>query len=334
MNQSSIEWTDHTWNPVSGCSKVSQGCKNCYAERMFPRVYSRELVNDLANRDYPEFGEKKGEVIGRRIRRFTDVRTHMDRLEQPLRMRKGRRIFVNSMSDLFHEDVPTEFIADVFGVMAAARQHTFQVLTKRPERMRALLADPGFREAVENCMALYSGERLTWPLRNLWLGVSVEDQPTADERIPLLLRTLAEMRFISAEPLLGPIDLDRTLTSPAPGGRISRWFALDLVIAGGESGPRARPSHPDWLRSLRDQCKAAGKAFFFKQWGEWVTYTKEADALGLPWKFLKIDGTLHDYDMPAVRYDASDASMIRVGKKAAGRTLDGREHSELPCITA
>lgn len=229
---SSIEWTDATWNSVTGCSKVSQGCKHCYAERIF-------------NRPYPG-------------RDFTDVRTHPDRLEWPLKWRgskqaksEGRpsRIFVNSMSDLFHEKVPDEFIDKVFAVMAMAKQHTFQVLTKRPERMRAFLRNP------------YWGRSAALP--NVWLGVSVEDQPTADKRIPILLQTPAAIRFVSYEPAIGPVDFEQYT-----GYRRMRDFKeLDWVIAGGESGPHARPSHPDWFRSVRDQCQAAGIPFLFKQWG-------------------------------------------------------------------
>lgn len=174
-----IQWTDETWNPVTGCTKVSQGCKHCYAERVFPRAYA-----------------KTG-------RCFTDVRTHPERLDQPLRWKKPRRVFVNSMSDLFHEDVPDEFIDKVWEIMANAPDHTFQILTKRPARM---LAWTGGVDAGKWPMWL-----LPWPLPNVWLGVSVEDQATADERIPPLLRTAAAVRFISLEPCLGPVDLSKWL---------------------------------------------------------------------------------------------------------------------------
>jgi protein gp37 len=279
MNPSSIEWTDTTWNPVTGCSKVSQGCKNCYAERMFARPYP--------GRD------------------FTDVRTHTDRLAPALRMRKPRRIFVNSMSDLFHEAVPRDFIDAVWSTMAEARHHIFQILTKRPERMRAFMIDRKNK-----------GWKADW--RNIWLGVSVEDQATADERIPLLLQTPAAVRFISAEPLLGPIDIHHrighcvfTQADPYSTGR-----GLDLVIAGGESGPHARPSHPDWFRSLRDQCAATGTSFFFKQWGEWAPNCLCDTACAHPEIKRPEPGKM--------------GVMFRCGKKAARRLLDEREHSELP----
>jgi protein gp37 len=260
-DRSGIEWTDATWNPTSGCTKVSQGCKHCYAERVFPRAYA-----------------KSG-------RAFTDVAQHPDRLGQPLRWQRPRRIFVDSMSDLFHEAIPFDYIDSVFGVMALARQHTFQVLTKRPARMLEWFNQARSRPAIVECacsamleatgilerrpfdrdeaMAL-AGQG--WPLPNVWLGVSVEDQATADERIPLLLATPATVRFLSMEPLLGPVDvfpyIRKTIGDPLSS-------PLDWVIVGGESGPKARPMHPDWARSLRDQCAAAGVPFFFKQWGEW-----------------------------------------------------------------
>jgi len=255
-----IEWTDATWNPTTGCTKVSQGCKHCYAERDWPRLVHLPAYQG---------------------REFTDVACHPERLDQPLRWKKPRRIFVNSMSDLFHEDIPDEFIEQVFAVMALCPQHIFQVLTKRPERMRkhpifthsGNCLWVGVRQCAEKLFGKDPGA-LNKALLNVHIGVSVEDQFTADERIPLLLQTPAVVRWISAEPLLGPIDLRL--------GRLAEWNRLlavhngntdgthiHWVVAGGESGPKARPSHPDWFRSLRDQCKAAGVPFLFKQWGEW-----------------------------------------------------------------
>jgi protein gp37 len=301
-DHSKIEWTDASWNPVTGCTKVSDGCKHCYAERDWARLAApRAKPNIYTGRD------------------FTDVRCHPERLDQPLRWTKPRRIFVNSMSDLFHEDIPSEFIAAVFHRMAMAPQHIFQILTKRPERMLNFLT---------------GGLAFEKPLPNVWLGVSCEDQATADERIPLLLQTPAAVRFISAEPLLGPIDLWPWVNINLP----SRWprhaYAprgpfLDWLIAGGESGPRARPSHPDWFRSLRDQCQAAGVPFFFKQWGEWAPFTyidENRKAL------LRIGYSKHEEERECVVGEHSAAiNMRRVGKKAAGRSLDGRTWDEYPC---
>lgn len=232
MAETRIEWTDAVWNPVTGCTKVSSGCKHCYAEGMAKRFWGGE-------------------------REFTDVRCHPERLEQPLRWRKPRRVFVNSMSDLFHDDVPFDFIACVFWTVAASPQHTYQVLTKRPARMLEF-----FRREAQQYGA-------PWPINNIMLGVSVEDQKTADERIPILLQAPAALRFVSVEPMLGPVDLRRldpwddfhtdALDTPDPSCKIG-W-----VICGCESGPRARPMRPDWARSLRDQCAEAGVPFFLKQ---------------------------------------------------------------------
>lgn len=288
-DKSGIEWTDATWNPVTGCTKVSQGCKHCYAEREWARISA------------PRDRCKPNRYTGRA---FTDVACHPDLLDKPLRWRKPRMIFVNSMSDLFHEAVPDKFVIDVFCIMARAidHGHTFQVLTKRPERMAKFLTDT---RNVSNIIYKSRDEDYEWPLPNVWLGVSCEDQATADERIPLLLQTPAAVRWVSAEPLLGLIMLDTYLGklpedddgAPYPGH-------LDWIVAGGESGPQARPMQPEWARSIRDQCQASGVKFFFKQWGEWAPRYK-----GEPWIYMEME---------------------RVGKKAAGRSLDGRTWDEYP----
>lgn len=341
--RSAIEWTDYTWNPVTGCTKVSQGCKNCYAERLWPKIAGAEA--------------KRLGQWPNGLRAFTTVRTHPDRLDQPLRMRAPRRIFVNSMSDLFHEDVPDAFIDKVFAVMARARQHTFQVLTKRPERavkwFKRLDAQSCYRtdrtiyfhEALKSAIGYHHPKRVTlnslrWPLPNVWLGVSIEDQATADERTPLLLQTPAAARWISAEPLLGPINLSSFDVGDAIYYPLSGTIAvegrghasgprLDWIVTGGESGPKARPSHPDWFRSLRDQCAAAGVPFLFKQWGEWTSpYHAGIDP-------ELADGKPYVHVTPMCRIDHTNDSapnyqLSRVGKKAAGRTLDGRIHDEYP----
>lgn len=237
MGKTSIEWCTDVWNPVSGCTKVSQGCKNCYAERVFPRVYGGQIV-----RAFPS-SQIRTET---RKRRFADIQVHPDRLDAPLRWRKPRRIFVNSMSDLFHENVPFAFIHSVFQVMAQCRQHTFQVLTKRPARM----AD------------FYLWDRC-YMLDHVWPGVSVEDQETADERIPLLLKTAAAVRFVSYEPALGPVDFSKYL------GELS-W-----VIVGGESGPGARPFDVQWARGTIAQCKTARVPCFVKQVGRRPVWSAE-----------------------------------------------------------
>jgi protein gp37 len=210
---SSIEWTESTWNPLTGCTKISPGCKHCYAERMALRLQSMGQQN-YAN--------------GFRLK------LHEDALELPLHWKKPRRIFVNSMSDLFHEHVPSDFIRRAFQVMRSAHWHEFQVLTKRAERLEEL------------------SQRLAWP-DNLWMGVSVENEDYAF-RIDHLRRSGARTKFLSLEPLLGPLprlDLE----------------GIDWVIVGGESGPGARPMQEKWVIQIRQQCQRAGVPFFFKQWG-------------------------------------------------------------------
>lgn len=225
-DRSSIEWTDATWNPTTGCDRVSPGCDNCYALKLAKRLKA------MGNPRYRNDGRAASSGPG------FGLTLHPDKLSDPLAWRSPRFVFVNSMSDLFHADVPKAFIRRAFATMRDAERHTFQVLTKRPARMAKVL-----RELQPE------------PLPNVWLGTSVEDQQHAEKRIDLLLNAPAAVRFLSCEPLLGPIDLQP-------------WVAdLDWVIVGGESGPKARAIDPAWTRQLRDQCRAAGVPFFFKQWG-------------------------------------------------------------------
>jgi protein gp37 len=284
-DKSHIEWTDATWNPVTGCSKVSQGCRNCYALRDWARL--------SANPRSVYFG-----------RAFTDVECHEDRLGIPLQWARPRRIFVNSMSDLFHAAVPDGFIRRVFETMTHAPQHTFQVLTKRADRMYTFFS--GGPDLPINCH----------------LGISVEDQLTWDERAPWLLGLeAAPVKFVSFEPLLGPIDCRGTqrwgsnvTVPPAADWPLS---GIQWAIVGGESGPQARPMHPDWVRSLRNDCRLAGVPFFFKQWGEWLPGAQSPE----PITFLP---RTH-------RHDWEDGnSSYRVGKKIAGRWLDGFTHDGRP----
>ncbi|MBK8200407.1 MAG: phage Gp37/Gp68 family protein [Acidobacteria bacterium] len=243
-----IQWCDATWNPIRGCTRVSEGCRHCYAEAMAARF----------NRP-GQWGHGIAEMRDGKPRWTGRVDVVKEALTLPLRWKKpGKRIFVNSISDLFHEAVPDEAIDRVFAVMALAPQHTFIVLTKRPARMRAWLTFDRIaavhREA-EDAMTHREEIEPNWPLPNVQMGVSVEDQPTADERIPDLLATPAAVRIVSAEPLLGPVDF------------LPWLHGIDQIIVGGESGPGARPMHPQWVRDIRDQVKAAGRALFFKQWG-------------------------------------------------------------------
>ena len=257
-----IEWTDETWNPTTGCDRISPGCDNCYALTLAKRL------KGMGSAKYQADGDPRTSGPGFKLT------VHPDTLDAPLRWRKPRKVFVNSMSDLFHVDVPAEFIAQVFAVMALTPQHTYQVLTKRPQRMAALLGLPGFPSIVQDEMDDLCDEqglpnprdrRHPWPLPNVWLGTSIEND-TYSWRANHLRATPAAVRFISAEPLLGPLpSLDLT--------------GIDWLIVGGESGPGARPMHPEWVQVLRDDCAEGGPAFFFKLcWACQLNYRDQGTA--------------------------------------------------------
>lgn len=339
-DKTGIEWTDATWNPVRGCSRVSEGCRHCYAERVAARFSG-------AGQPYEGLA-----VMGRSGPRWTgQVRMVEDKLLEPLRWQKPRRIFVNSMSDLFHESLEVDDIVKVFAVMALAQRHTFQVLTKRPERMAEILNDPAFWRDVDNIRLVNALRRgidvpreMPWPLPNVWLGTSVEDQRTADERIPLLLQVPAVVRFISAEPLLGPVDLSPWVpfsgecycqeeTSGCRPGLAEGCpeTGIHWVIVGGESGPHARPVDPDWARDLRDQCVESGTPYFFKQWGEWVPVPVEENRRFAGGECVIYNGRTSVEGGNVHLWDGTRAS-LRVGKKHAGRLLDGREWSDFPDV--
>jgi protein gp37 len=256
---SNIEWTDASWNCLAGCQAISPGCAHCYAATMTRRLEA------MGQQDYTG-------LVDLRKKHFNGiVRCLPDKLTIPLKWRKPKRIFVNSMSDLFHEDVPDQFIDKAFSVMALAPKHTYQVLTKRAERMARYMNDPetpnriskwAFGFALEN----HGYDNLhffNWPMRQIWLGVSCEDQQRAGERIPWLQRTPAAVRFVSAEPLLGPIDIVGSCGTV--GDR--RGGMLDWVIVGGESGHGSRPCDQRWILSIVQQCEAAQFACFVKQLG-------------------------------------------------------------------
>lgn len=261
-----IEWTDEVWNPVTGCSKVSPGCAHCYAEE----VHRRRLDGIHG---YPPFlpwtPENAREIV---------VMRH-DRLELPLKWRKPRRVFVNSMSDLFHEEVTADFIIRVFVTMAQAEDHTFQILTKRPERMRDLLNNATFELKVRDKAELDRGTdwQCPWPLPNVWLGTSIENRRYVD-RADALRETPAAIRFISAEPLLGPLIRPDSYYAYSAGPSSGAWpddylgpeldlWHIDWLIVGGESGPKHRPIEKEWVRDLCQAALARHTAFFFKQWG-------------------------------------------------------------------
>jgi protein gp37 len=319
MADTKIEWCDKVWNPTTGCSKISAGCVNCYAER-------------IANRFWGD-------------RNFTDVRCHPERLNEPLKWRKPQKIFVNSMSDLFYEDVPFEFIDKVFAAMSAAWRQTFIILTKRPERMKQYINSdrPNHKRIGYNQF----GEKIDWPLKNVWLGVTVENQEQ-DWRIKYLLETSAAVRFVSVEPMLETLNVKKYLwpkhqvdgtlfdapisVSGYDLAKLAGLNGLDWVICGGETGPGARPMHPDWVRSLRDQCVAAGVPFFFKSWGEWTPRENLPHGLDTAKNFNRI-GHFDEYEecFKKASISTHGQHMVQVSKKAAGALLDDREWRQFPC---
>lgn len=381
----SIEWTEATWNPIAGCSVLSPGCTNCYAMRTAARLGRIEATAPVyAGLTQPS---KAGPVWTGRIE------VNEKAMLEPLRRAKPTMYFVNSMSDLFHESVPDEVIDRVFAVMALCAPrllpngerwegHTFQILTKRSNRMRAYLSKHRwhFWAAIGRAIDTDRWQRLCpimggdcTPLPNVWLGVSVEDQKRADERIDDLEATPAAVRFLSIEPMLGRIDLSRWLVCPNALDGLSMdpstgayecctncdWTgvigSIDWVIVGGESGPAARPMHPDWARCLRDQCAAAGVPFFFKQWGEWAPVCEmteeQTDACYHPAPINRPDASRrlrrkqcvlhadgHRFDgeamfrPPAFEQGRRAMTMFAIGKKRAGRLLDGVTHDAMPQV--
>jgi protein gp37 len=308
MAKTSIEWTEKTWNPIiSGCSIISQGCQNCYAMKMAGRLEAMEI------KKYKGLTRKtsKGKIIWNGK---INIDLNDKALYEPLKTKKPTMYFVNSMTDLFHEDVPFEAIDKIMAVIALCPQHTFQVLTKRADRMKEYFDTPylykkirGEAVGITNDFTLGS---IDLPLPNLWLGVSVENQEQADIRIPYLLETPAQVRFLSCEPLLEQVYLP---SLPK----------IDWVIVGGESGKDTRPMHPDWVRYIRNQCEATGVKFFFKQWGEWIPlndYKERISEFG-----SKTFETIN-------QFDNTSFAMVKVGKKKAGVLLDGKEYREMPKI--
>lgn len=323
-DHTAISWTDTTLNWVIGCTHAgTPGCDNCYAPKQV-----RRRVND------PQFAPLT--VMKQSGVQWTgQLLVLRDRMEEPLRWRNGRKVFVNSLSDLFHDDIDREDLVEWFAIMAAAQFQTFQILTKRPHNMAATVGDLAFIEEVrrrfESRMDFEehrsaSGIWPGWPLPNVWLGTSTENQATADERIPHLLNTPAAVRFLSCEPLLGAINAREHLKT---GG-------IHWVITGGESGHKARPMHPEWARSLRDQCADLGVAFWFKQVGTW---TWELDRAKPTAALVTISSNGKQHGQPG--FDAATAvTLAKVGKGVAGEQLDGQllqkfpPHPEFPFPTA
>lgn len=347
MAKTKIEWVKNndgaqgkTWNPITGCTKISAGCQNCYAERMSKRLAGR-------------CGYDKDDPF--------NVTLHPDRLGEPLKWRKPQMVFVCSMGDLFHDDVPFDWIDQVFETMALCQTHIFMLLTKREKRVKEWFDTIKNRRPVPGqgvctggppfCLGTHcpSHDQNTgycgspWPLPNVWLGVTAENQETANERIPTLLQMPAAKRFVSVEPMLGAVDLTEIPLGPngyglnfelnAPNGWITgyrengspkvhrndQYGKLDWVICGGETGPGARPMHPDWVRNLRDQCVGADVPFFFKAWGDYC-YVDQ----------MPSDTYTHLDTRVNLAGHRDDKKPWRIGKKLAGRNLDGREWNERP----
>jgi protein gp37 len=338
MTKSAIEWTDETWNPLRGCNRVSPGCTNCYAERVAMRFSGADQPYEALVRMSSQGPKWTGQI-----------RTVPGALHAPLLWKQPRRVFVNSMSDLFHEAVPFSFVAAVLGCMSLASAHTFQVLTKRPQRMaeffewleyegaqvdspaslcvtKLLVLAEGMPERLEPLIRERAKARSQWPLSNVWFGVSVEDQTRADERRePLCTVASAGWRtWVSYEPALGLVDW-------------TGWDFIGWLVSGGESGVRARPSHPHWHRVARDWCAGAGVTYFFKQWGAWQPHDEphtephsEPPVRGANTgasAFLRVDG---HWGNQGDWLNGQAQAVDRIGKKAAGRVLDGRLHDACP----
>lgn len=342
MATTKIEWATKVWNPITGCTPISDGCKDCYAKKMASRLQGRrgyDKANPFKITIHPE-----------------------DKFLEPLKWRKPANVFVCSMGDLFHKDVPTAEIDKVFAIAAILPQHNFMFLTKRPERMAEYFTIPakqlserwsdaiiemgisGKNEDVDSVAAyLHNRCALGWPLKNIWLGVSVENQKTADERIHYLNEISAAVKFVSCEPLLLEINFEKSL------GDSLKWHAgglkncISWVIAGGETGHNARPVHPDWVRSLRDQCENDGIPFFFKGWGEYKQmdmtsllkpfdiaeskknkWTLWKDSNDIIFELIDIDGDF------ACTSEEECIPIQKVGKKQSGDLLDGKQYHEFP----
>lgn len=278
MSKTKIQWADDTWNPTTGCSKVSEGCRNCYAKfGMWPRLKAMSATVYHG-------------------REFGDVMCHPERLDYPLRFSKPTKFFVNSMSDVFHPDIPDEFIDKIFAAMALSPRHIFQILTKRPVRMKEYLTNSQTPlnvqlESIDSRRSIKKQKQkradISFPLPNVWLGVSVEDQETARERIPVLLQTPAAIRWISAEPLIESIDLRKKYWVECIeeygdiGNELIKLIdGIDWIVVGGESGPNARPCAIEWIGDIVKECKSTKTPVFVKQMGAYIVSTEEMDDEG------------------------------------------------------
>ncbi len=290
MSTTKIEWATKVWNPVTGCTKISEGCVNCYAERFAKRLQ----VN-------PNFDIKY------KYRDGFKVTLHPGSLHQPTHYTGNKRIFVCSMGDLFHDDVPFEFIRDIFSVIHDCPQHTFMILTKRAKRMKEFFD-------------WYQVNSINPDCPNVWAGVTVENQKMADERIPVLKTIPTKVKFVSCEPLLGPVDLininNGTTDAFNPGDAGINW-----VISGGETGHGSRPAKPYWFEFLQNQCMRSNTPFFFKSWGDWIDVQNGYDVVNSKPLGFKTQTLGSGY---------ASVDMFKVCKKAAGNLLDGKQYQEFP----
>jgi protein gp37 len=283
---SKIEWTNKTWNPITGCSTISEGCKNCYAEKMSKRLAGR-------------FGYNNEEPF--------KVTIHRDKFELPYLWKKPQMIFVCSMSDIFHQDVTFEIIKQIFDIMTFSQKHTYQILTKRPVRMYEF-----FRNY--DMLNDFSYNRF----KNIWFGVTAENQHQWNKRLPWLLKLPVKIKFVSCEPLLTNIDMD-----------IETVKKLDLIITGGETGHNARPIHPVWVKNIKDKCTEADKHFFFKGWGAWepIVY-KNKDKKFKDKRYVKLTPDKNEIILQKTYFPL--INMIKT--KGKNRKFDGIEYNELPTI--
>lgn len=322
MGDTAIEWADKVWNPVTGCRKISAGCQNCYASTL------HEMRHRAYTNGYDHLPKQYAVP-------FTTVLTHSDRLENPLHWKTPARIFVNSMSDLFHKDVPGHFIQSVFSIMENAKQHTFMVLTKRADRLYEWV------KAYADWLEYAGGPSFEKRHPNVLLGISVEDQKAADNRMPFLIKLKEEVNcnaFVSFEPLLGPILFKVDWLPALIGDGPEHMPGIDWAIVGGESGKDARPMNPDWARYIRDRCQEQRVPFFFKQHGEYIHESQIwKDPMAPPSPDNLIDPRAEHAllygkeDLMEIGYQWPDRSIsYRVGKKKAGRRLDGRIWNEFP----
>jgi protein gp37 len=317
---SKIEWTGQTWNVGTGCTKIASECKNCYAIPMSHRLAGIKATA----KKYEGVTEK---TSGGKLNFTGKVNFDEEALLKPLKRKKPTTYFVNSMSDLFHEGVTFQQIDKMFAVMALCPQHTFQILTKRADRMREYFTfgTGSITISEANIIGILKEKdesfikTFKFPLENVWLGVSGGTQASANKLIPDLLACPAKVRFLSCEPLLENIELGERLIKYDHNGNEVKAFrnyleeGIHWVIVGGESGHGARPTHPDWVRSIRDQCEQRGTAFFFKQWGEWLPVCQNIEYENI-YKVKEINGF----------------NYCKVGKHASGRLLDGVEYNEMP----